>query len=71
MSTQHSPRALLLIWLAWALVLIAFQALAIARFTPERPDHALDWLEHETLANSQNGKRYLVDPFMNDQVSWD
>ena len=71
MFTQHPARTLILIWLAWAFVLIGFQALAIARFQPERPDHALDWLEHETLANSQEGKRYLVDPFMNDQVAWD
>jgi hypothetical protein len=60
-----------LIWLAWAVILIGFQSLAMARFQPERPDRALQWLETETLADSQNNKPYLLDPFMNNQVSWD
>ncbi len=36
-----------------------------------RPDRALEWTVHETARNSQNGKPYLLDPFMNEQVSWD
>lgn len=71
MSTQHPVRSIILIWLAWASILIGFQSLATARFQPERPDRALQWLKTETLAGSQNGKRYLIDPFMNNQVSWD
>ena len=71
MPTQHPGRTLIIVWLAWAIILLGFQSLASARFQPQRPDLALDWLMTETLANSQNGKIYLVDPFMNDQVAWD
>ncbi|HEX7587624.1 MAG TPA: hypothetical protein VF478_04850, partial [Anaerolineae bacterium] len=71
MPTQHPGRAIIIVWLAWAIILLGFQSLASARLQPQRPDLALDWLKTETLANSQNGKIYLVDPFMNDQVAWD
>jgi hypothetical protein len=49
MSTQYLTRTIILIWLAWAFVLIGFQALATVCFQPERPDLALRWLQSETL----------------------
>jgi hypothetical protein len=68
---KASVRNILLIWLAWVLALIGFQALANARYQPARPDRVLEWTPTETRATAQNDKPYLIDPFMNHQVSWD
>lgn len=62
---------IVLIWLAWALILIGYQALVQARFQPNRPDKALSWTQYETNADSNKGKIYLVEPFLNTQVAWD
>lgn len=60
-----------LIWLAWALILIGYQTLVQSRFQPNRPDKALSWTEYETNADSNKGKIYLTEPFLNTQVAWD
>lgn len=62
---------IILIWLAWALILIGYQNLVQMRFQPSRPDRALSWTPNETAANSNKGKVYLNDPFLNTQVAWD
>lgn len=58
-------------WLAWAVIVIAFQALATARLVPAFPDRAREWTEEFTGAGYQNGHIYLLEPFMNNQVAWD
>lgn len=68
---KSSARAVVWIWLAWVLILIGFQALVSARLDIARPDRALEWTARETTATAQDNKPYLVDPFMNQQVSWD
>lgn len=62
---------LLLLWLVWAVIVIGFQNLVTARFQPKRPDNVIGWTGTETTATSQNDKIYLIEPFMNQQVSWD
>ncbi len=72
--TSHAPRItphVVLIWLAWAAILIGFQAVVPQRLKVQRPDYALFWTPNETKTNAQNNKPYLLDPFMNAQVSWD
>jgi Mannosyltransferase (PIG-V) len=64
-------RVIVLIWLAWVVIVIGFQALATARLVPRYPDRALDWTEEFTGKDYQKGHVYLLDPFMNDQVAWD
>src|SRR5512143_3706468 len=64
-------RNLVLVWLAWVLIVIGFQALATARFQPQRPDQAQKWTVYFTGPGYQQGHIYLLDPFMNDQVAWD
>ncbi|MBL8055529.1 MAG: hypothetical protein JNK29_02470 [Anaerolineales bacterium] len=64
-------RTLILIWLGWFVVLYAFQAVVPQRLTLRRPDFAAEWTAGETAANSQNNKPYLLEPFLNAQVSWD
>jgi Mannosyltransferase (PIG-V) len=67
----RSTRVIVLIWLAWGIIVIAFQALATARLVPKYPDRALDWTSRFTGKGYQKGHVYLLDPFMNDQVAWD
>lgn len=67
-------RSIVLIWLGWALLVIGFQFLATSRFQPAWPDRAQQWTETETAKNNgnyQEGRAYLLEPFMNNQVAWD
>ena len=71
MQARTSLRTLVWIWLGWAVVMLAFQQMVVMRLHPRRPDGVLSWTANETTAGSQNGKVYLLDPFLNEQVSWD
>jgi hypothetical protein len=65
-------RNIVLIWLAWALIVIGFQALATTRFQMQWPDRAQEWTAVDTMPQTyQVGHVYLLEPFMNNQVSWD
>ena len=65
-------RNILLIWLAWVFIILGFQALATARLSPTWPDRSQDWTTTYTETETyQVGRPYLLEPFMNDQVSWD
>ena len=71
MFRNPSRRTVFFIWLGWVGIMLAYQALVPARFNLMRPDQALSWTPSETTVNSQQGKKYLTDPFLNAQVSWD
>ena len=64
-------RIIVFTWIAWALIVIAFQALATARIAPKYPDHALEWTTRSTSEGYQDGRAFLLEPFMNNQVAWD
>ncbi|MGD1992050.1 MAG: mannosyltransferase family protein [Anaerolineae bacterium] len=64
-------RRIIFLWLAWALILVGFQQVVTARFQPQRPDEVLFWTSSETGVDSQNDQIYLVEPFLNEHVSWD
>ena len=69
---MKSTRVIVLIWLAWAIILITFQALATARLELQYPDRAQEWTTRETASKDyQSGRPFLLDPFMNNQVAWD
>jgi hypothetical protein len=69
---MKSTRVIVLLWLAWVVIVIAFQALATARLVPQFPDRAQDWTTTETRTkNYQSGRPFLLEPFMNNQVAWD
>ncbi len=68
---MKSTRVIVFIWLAWAFIIISFQALATARLVPEYPDRAQEWTTEFTGAGYQAGHVYLLEPFMNHQVAWD
>lgn len=64
-------RHLVIIWVIWSVVLIAYMHIAGQRYRPNRPDNALVWTANETNIRSNNDKPYLLDPFLNTQVAWD
>lgn len=64
-------RIIIFTWLAWAVIVIGFQAWASARIIPRWPDNALEWTTNETGQGYQQGQKYLLEPFMNNQVAWD
>ncbi len=68
---MKSTRTIVLIWLAWAIIVLSFQAWATARIDPKYPDRALEWTARETNEGYQTGHVYLLEPFMNHQVAWD
>jgi Mannosyltransferase (PIG-V) len=63
-------RTIALIWLAWALIMISYQAYVPARLQPQRPDYALTWTPNLTKTN-QGGEPYYAEPFLNSHVAWD
>lgn len=69
--TKNAFRKIVLLWLAWVFIVIGFQALATSRFKPVFPDTAQEWTEKETGPKYQQGRIYLLYPFMNNQVAWD
>jgi hypothetical protein len=66
-----STRVIVLMWLAWGIIVIVFQALATARLVPQFPDRAQEWTTKFTGKGYQKVHVYLLNPFMNDQVAWD
>jgi hypothetical protein len=62
-------RNIVLLWLAWVMTVIGFQALATARLQPQRPDMLMWFPGDPTDSNFyQEGHPYLLEPFMNNQV---
>jgi len=68
---MKSIRTIILIWLAWAILVIGFQAWTVARLVPRFPDYGLTWTVTETGPGYQQNQPYLLEPFMNQQVAWD
>lgn len=69
--TRTVIRNITLIWLLWVVVMIGYQQLTPERFQIQKPDDVLIWTADETNRRSQNDNPYLLDPFLNTQVSWD
>jgi hypothetical protein len=63
MKINPSIRNIVLIWLGWAIILIAFQHWVEMRVELRRPDRFLDPVQERSP--------YLDDPFMNSHISWD
>ncbi len=68
---MKSTRIIVFTWLAWAIIVLTFQAWATARIDLKYPDQALAWTAVWTNEGYQTGHVYLVEPFMNNQVAWD
>ena len=64
-------RLIISVWLAWCVIIIAFQSLSHSRIVPQLPDLAQQWTASSTGEGYQEGHIYLTEPFMNNQVAWD
>lgn len=64
-------RRILVLWLAWFIVLLSYQAAVTARYQVQKPDRVLFWTIPSTDAQSLIDRPYLAEPFMNAQVGWD
>ncbi len=64
-------KAIVSLWLSWAILMLLYQAYVPARFDVHRPDRAVSWTEDETRKHSQDDKPYLMEPYLNTHVSWD
>lgn len=64
-------RGIVALWMVWSVIVIGFQTFVDLRYQPNRPDRALAWTPNETGRSGQDGKPYLLDPFLNHQVSFD
>ena len=64
-------RKLTLLWLAWLVILLGFQAWTGMRFQVKHPDYALEWTPIDTSLTYKQNKPYLKEPFMNQQVAFD
>jgi hypothetical protein len=64
-------RNIVLFWLAWVAIILGFQWIVTTRLAITHPDRAVFWTESQTRLSSNEGKIYLLEPFMNRQVAWD
>ena len=59
------------VWLAWAVCLLTYQELVVARLEPARPDRVLGWTGRHTTEEHIAQNRYLGGPTLNAHVSFD
>jgi len=71
MSKNKTLFTLIFTWAAWFVILFGFQWLVTTRLDVKRPDYAVMWTKTETTLRSNDGKIYLLEPFLNRQVAWD
>src|SRR5258706_1257106 len=69
--TNTTRNNIILVWLAWVFIILSFQWIVTIRLGIRHPDLAVSWTKTETLPSSNDGKIYLLEPFMNAQVAWD
>jgi hypothetical protein len=67
----RAARLLVAIWAMWAVSLLAFQEIVVARLQPERPDFVLEWTETETGVRRFGGRPYLAEPVFNTHIAFD
>jgi hypothetical protein len=66
-----SVRAVVVIWLGWAVLIMGFQALVQARFELKRPDTVLPWTATWTNADADKRHPYIRDPMLLGHSAWD
>lgn len=69
--TRTTAYNIALLWLAWVVIILSFQWIVTARLDIQHPDLAVSWTKSQTRPDSNEGKIYLLEPFMNRQVAWD
>jgi mannosyltransferase PIG-V len=70
-AARHRLAALVAIWLGWAIVICAYQAVAPARLPLLHPDRATNFSADETGPGADVGRPYLSGALLNAHVAWD
>ena len=72
MRNLPTKRTIFVMWLGWAIVILAYFVFVPARFRVLRPDRALEWTAVSTaVGGPQDQKYYLQEPFMTAHSAWD
>ena len=66
-----TQRRVLMIWVGWAVLLLAWAAWAPARFQLQRPDNVLDWTGSWTSGATAARHPYLQTPILKGHSAWD
>jgi hypothetical protein len=69
--TKTAAYNIMLFWLAWVIIILSFQWIVTTRLEIKHPDLADFWTKSQTRPSSNEGRIYLLEPFMNRQVAWD
>jgi hypothetical protein len=69
--TKTAVYNIALFWLAWVVIILSFQWIVTTRLEIQHPDLAVSWTKSQTRPSSNEGRIYLLEPFMNRQVAWD
>jgi len=69
--TKTTIYDIVLLWFTWVVVILSFQWIVTTRLEIKHPDLAVFWTQSQTRLSSNEGKIYLLEPFMNRQVAWD
>src|SRR3989304_4468717 len=69
--TKTTVYNITLFWLAWVFTTRSSKGTAPPRLEIQHPDLAVSWTKSQTRPSSNEGKIYLLEPFMNRQVAWD
>ncbi len=71
-SRWHNPIILIVaIWAGWAVAMLAYQEIVLARVAPERPDQVLEWTAGETGARRAGGRPYLGEDVLASHIAFD
>src|SRR5579864_5973111 len=70
-SAGAPVRQIVLVWIGWAAIMLAFQAFALARLDLARPDRTLDWTASWTNADALERHFYLNTPILKGHAAWD
>ena len=71
-STFRGLKTIVLIWLGWAILMLAYQAVAPIRLPMQRPDNATNFSASETAPDSLRDRPYLGrESLLGTHVAWD
>jgi hypothetical protein len=71
MFRNPAYRTIFGVWLAWAVIMLAYQGFVQARVDMDYPDYAQAWTAEWTNPRLHKPEKYLAEPFMNNHAAWD
>jgi hypothetical protein len=68
---RHPILLIVAIWAGWAIAMLSYQEIVLARVGPERPDAVLEWTPGETGLQRANGRPYLQEDVFASHIAFD